>query len=295
MAPPHVAQNRIDDRVVIQDEIIPRTHFGPHYVPMDFTIKDIRGAIPARLFVRDTTKSVMYALKDLVTIAAIFYCGRECGHRAFSSSKMNNTIFGWIFHSVLLIPRQALQISHSRHHKGVGTVSRDVMHVPTRSYKGLPPPNEMVAHGETAVGQDHRQYDESVFAETPLYTVTMLFFIMALGFPMYLLTNFGGHDAPHWVSHFQTVAPLVEPHQARDIFCSNCGIAAMLSILTYFSMVYSPITVFMYYGIPYLVVNAWVFCITFLHYNDRKAPRFRDDAWNFQHGAALLIDRTAGS
>ena len=53
-------------------------------------------------------------------------------------------------------------------------------------------------------------------------------------------------------------------------------------------------TVIMYYGVPYLVVNAWVFCITFLHHDDPKVPHFRNGTWNFQRGAACTVDRSYG-
>ncbi|KAF9106789.1 Acyl-lipid omega-3 desaturase [Mortierella sp. GBA35] len=299
MAPPHVVEDQVRHRIVVEDDVQPKQQFERNYVPMDFTIKEIRDAIPAHLFVRDTTKSIMHVVKDLVTIAAVFYCAtfidtlpslalripawiaywiiqgtvmvgpwilaHECGHAAFSDSKTVNTIFGWVLHSALLVPYQAWQMSHSKHHKGTGSMTKDVVFIPaTRSYKGLAQPTEQQKQDE--------HHHESIFAETPIYTLGSLIFILTLGWPLYLFINFSGHDAPHWVNHFQTVAPLYEPHQAKNIFYSNCGIVAMTSVLAYLSMLFSPLTVFMYYGIPYLGVNAWIVCITYLQHTDAKMP-----------------------
>ncbi|KAG0281821.1 linoleoyl-CoA desaturase activity [Linnemannia exigua] len=292
MAPPHVVEDQVRRRIVVEDEAITaKQQYERNYVPMDFTIKEIRDAIPAHLFVRDTTKSIMHVVKDLVTIAAVFYCAtfidtlpslalrvpawiaywiiqgtvmvgpwilaHECGHGAFSDSKTVNTIFGWVLHSALLQKQEELNNSNQEEH--------------------------------------HDHHHESIFAETPLFTLGSLIFILTLGWPLYLFINFSGPSTPHWINHFQTIAPLYEPHQAKNIFYSNCGIVAMTSILTYLSILFSPMTVFMYYGIPYLGVNAWIVCITYLQHTDPQVPHFRDNVWNFQRGAACTVDRSFGT
>ncbi|KAG0298395.1 linoleoyl-CoA desaturase activity oriteub [Dissophora globulifera] len=329
MAPPHVVDEQVRRRVVVEDEIkIKTSNYERGYVPMDLTIKEIRDAIPAHLFIRDTTTSIMHVVKDLVTIAAVFYCAtfidtlpslalrvpawiaywiiqgtvmvgpwilaHECGHGAFSDSKTVNTIFGWVLHSALLVPYQAWQLSHSKHHKGTGSMTKDVVFIPaTRSYLGLPP-LEAAADQEEVSKHQHHHHEESIFAEAPLYTVGTLAFILIFGWPLYLIINFSGHEAPHWVNHFQTISPLFEPHQRKSIFYSNSGIVIMASILVYLSILFSPLTVFMYYGIPYLGVNAWIVCITYLQHTDPVVPHFRDNVWNFQRGAACTVDRSFG-
>ncbi|KAG9073086.1 Delta(12)-fatty-acid desaturase [Linnemannia hyalina] len=331
MAPPHVVDDQVRHRIVVEDETATKQQYERNYVPMEFTIKEIRDAIPAHLFVRDTTKSIMHVVKDLVTIAAVFYCAtfidtlpslalripawiaywiiqgtvmvgpwilaHECGHAAFSDSKTVNTIFGWVLHSALLVPYQAWQMSHSKHHKGTGSMTKDVVFLPaTRSYKGLPAPAEQQKQDELNNTQEHHHdHHESIFAETPIYTLGSLIFVLTFGWPLYLFINFSGPVHAHWINHFQTIAPLYEPHQAKNIFYSNCGIVAMTSILTYLSILFSPLTVFMYYGIPYLGVNAWIVCITYLQHTDPQVPHFRDNVWNFQRGAACTVDRSFGT
>ncbi|KAI1311537.1 linoleoyl-CoA desaturase activity protein [Mortierella claussenii] len=325
MAPPHVIEDQVRQRIVVEDEVKPKSQYERGYVPMEFTIKDIRDAIPAHLFIRDTKKSIMHVIKDLATIAAVFYCAtyidtlpslalripawiaywiiqgtimvgpwilaHECGHGAFSDNKTVNTIFGWVLHSALLVPYQAWQLSHSKHHKGTGSMNKDVVFVPaTRSYLGLPP-QEKKDHVESS---EHHHYEESILADAPIYSLLEIIAILLFGWPLYLITNMSGPSTPNWVNHFQAVAPLYEPHHAKSIFYSNCGIAIMVSVLTYFSMIFSPLTVFMYYGIPYLGVNAWIVCLTYLQHTDPMVPHFRDNVWNFQRGAACTVDRSFG-
>lgn len=92
----------------------------------DFTIKEIREAIPAHCFKRDTLRSFTYVIHDFAIIAALAYAatwidtipnqaarillwpaywiaqgivgtgvwviGHECGHQAFSPSKVRKQI-----------------------------------------------------------------------------------------------------------------------------------------------------------------------------------------------------------
>lgn len=73
MAPPNL-DSQVRQRIVGDEEVNPKALFERNYVPMDLTIKEIREAIPAHLFIRNTTKSIMYAVKDVVTIASLLYC-----------------------------------------------------------------------------------------------------------------------------------------------------------------------------------------------------------------------------
>ncbi|KAG0052334.1 hypothetical protein BGZ83_002727 [Gryganskiella cystojenkinii] len=140
----------------------------------------------------------------------------------------------------------------------------------------------------------HHHHEEALISETPIYTLGCLVGILTLGWPLYLLTNFGGHDTPHWVHHLRSNAPHFEPHQVMDLFYGNCGVASMVFILTYFSIIFSPLAVVMFYGIPHLGFNAWIVCITYLQHTDPQVPHFRGNEWNFQRGAACTVDRSFG-
>lgn len=129
----------------------------------DFTIKEIRDAIPAHCFRRDTFRSLTYVLHDFAIIGALFWAatyidqvpnvylrillwplywivqgivgtgvwviGHECGHQAFSPSKAINNGVGYVLHTLLLVPYYSWRYSHSKHHKATGHMSKDQVNI----------------------------------------------------------------------------------------------------------------------------------------------------------------------
>ncbi|KAG0327896.1 linoleoyl-CoA desaturase activity protein [Podila horticola] len=324
MSPPNVVDTQVRQRVVGDDETRSKTPFESNYVPMNFTIKEIREAIPAHLFVRNTIKSIMYLLKDVATVASLVYCANfidtlpslalripawiaysivqgtvmvgpfalahECGHGAFSDNRTINTVIGWVIDSAYLVPYHAFQISHSKHHKGTSSMTKDTDYVPlTRSKRNVP----AMTLDEDAGSNDHH---DSIFADTPLYNLSSLIPFLLTGWPMYVLINIHGYMPPKWVvPQFQPVPFKHEPHQRQGIVYSNCGVVLMATTLLSLSAVYGARIVFLLYVAPYLVMNVWLVCLTYLQHTDPKVPHFRDQAWNFQRGAACTVDRSFGA
>ncbi|KAI9231307.1 MAG: hypothetical protein BYD32DRAFT_217420 [Podila humilis] len=103
MAPPHVIDDQVRRRIVVEDEIKPKKQFERNYVPMDLTIKEIRDAIPAHLFIRDTTKSIIHVVKDLVTIAAIFYCATFIDTLPSLALRIPAWIAYWIIQGTVMV------------------------------------------------------------------------------------------------------------------------------------------------------------------------------------------------
>jgi len=193
--------------------------YGDEFEVPDFTIKDIRDAIPKHCFERSAVRSLSYVLRDAACLAATFYLFRrfvtpdnvastlargllwaaytfvqglfgtglwvlahECGHGAFSPSKRLNNLVGWILHSSLLVPYFSWQISHSKHHKATGHMERDMVFVPrTREQHA------------SRLGRLAHELSE-LSEETPIYTLLMLVLQQLVGWPNYLLTNITGHD-----------------------------------------------------------------------------------------------------
>jgi hypothetical protein len=104
MAPPHVVDDQVRRRIVVEDETLAaKEQYERNYVPMDFTIKEIRDAIPAHLFVRDTTKSIMHVVKDLVTIAAVFYCATFIDTLPSLALRIPAWIAYWIIQGTVMV------------------------------------------------------------------------------------------------------------------------------------------------------------------------------------------------
>lgn len=193
--------------------------YGNEFEVPDFTIKDIRDAIPKHCLERSGLKGMMYVFRDLTYLGTTFmlfhnfvtpetipsYPARfvlwglytflqglfgtgvwvlahECGHQAFSPSKTFNNVVGWVLHSALLVPFFSWQISHSKHHKATGHIERDMVFVPrTREEQA------------TRLGKLAHEVGE-LAEDTPIYTLTTLIGQQLVGWPHYLLTNITGHN-----------------------------------------------------------------------------------------------------
>ena len=193
--------------------------YGNPFVMPDYTINQIRDAIPKHCFERSGLRGLGYVARDIASLATVFYLtnryvtpeyipsmpvraglwalytfvqglfatglwvlAHECGHQSFSPSKVLNDTVGWICHSALLVPYFSWKISHGKHHKATGHMERDMVFVPkTKEYFA------------TRYGYILHEMDE-LTEETPIATVIHLIGQQLGGWPMYLVTNTTGHN-----------------------------------------------------------------------------------------------------
>ncbi|CAK7269024.1 Oleate hydroxylase fah12 [Sporothrix epigloea] len=193
--------------------------YGNEFKVPDFTIKDIRDAIPKHCFERSGLRGLSYAFRDCVYLGVTFclfhkyntpayvphtvargalwlvysimqglfgtglwVLAHECGHGAFSTSKTFNNVVGWVLHSSLLVPYFSWQMSHSKHHKATGNMERDMVFLPRTREEHA-----------TRLGRFVHELSE-LTEETPIYTFIALFLQQLVGWPNYLLTNITGHN-----------------------------------------------------------------------------------------------------
>lgn len=185
----------------------------------DFTIKEIRSAIPDKCFERSALKGFGYVFRDLLLLSTTFYVfktyvapdvipsyplrfalwsvygflnglfatglwvlAHECGHQSFSSSKVLNDTVGFILHSALLVPYFSWKISHGKHHKATGHMERDMVFVPrTRPL--------FAEHIGVAI-----EKLTEITEDTPIHSALYLLGRQLLGWPIYLLANDSGHN-----------------------------------------------------------------------------------------------------
>ncbi|EGS24093.1 uncharacterized protein CTHT_0000240 [Thermochaetoides thermophila DSM 1495] len=193
--------------------------YGNEFVPPDFTIKDIRDAIPKHCYERSAIRSLAYVARDIVYLSVTFYLwnkfvtleyipskpvraalwfaytflqglfgtgiwvmAHECGHHAFSPYTKLNNFVGWILHSSLLVPYFSWQLSHSKHHKATGNMARDMVFLPrTREQHA------------TRIGRMVHELSE-LTEEAPIVTLIHLIGQQLIGWWNYLLTNVTGHN-----------------------------------------------------------------------------------------------------
>jgi omega-6 fatty acid desaturase (delta-12 desaturase) len=193
--------------------------YGNEFEVPDYTIKELRDAIPAHCFERSGLRGLGYVARDIASLAATFYLfhnyvtpetipstaaraalwagytfvqglfgtglwvlAHECGHQSFSPSKTLNDTVGWICHSALLVPYFSWKISHGKHHKATGHMERDMVFVPkTRDEYA------------SRVGKLAHQLNE-LTEETPIATALHSIFQQLGGWPAYIMINVTGHN-----------------------------------------------------------------------------------------------------
>ena len=273
--------------------------YGNEFVVPDYAMGDIIRAIPKHCFKRDTLRSLGYVARDFACLATTFWAfnkfvtpetvpstpvravlwgvytfvqglfgtgvwvlAHECGHQAFSPSKIVNDTVGWICHSALLVPYFSWKISHGKHHKATGNLDKDMVFVPkTREVYS------------TRIGRLVHELDE-LTEETPIATLIHLVGQQLAGWILYLVTNVTGHNNHElqkegrgkgkkngWftgVNHFNPSSPLYEAKDAKLILLSDLGIGLTISALVYLSKQYGGWNMFVWYFLPYLWVNHWL-------------------------------------
>lgn len=155
----------------------------------------------------------------------LWVIAHECGHQAFSPSKVVNDTTGWVLHSALLVPYFSWKISHGKHHKATGNMERDMVFVPRTREQQASRLGKLVHElGELA-------------EDAPAYTLLMLIGQQLIGWPNYLLTNVTGHNyherqregrgkGKHngfggGVNHFDPRSPLYEQKDGKLILLSD--------------------------------------------------------------------------
>ncbi|KAF2269006.1 delta(12) fatty acid desaturase [Lojkania enalia] len=309
---------------------------GNEFEIPDYTIKQLRDAIPKHCFERSGVRGLGYVARDVASLAATFYVfhnyvtaenipsaaaraglwagytfvqglfgtglwvlAHECGHQAFSPSKVLNDTVGWICHSALLVPYFSWKISHGKHHKATGHMERDMVH--------LPKTREQYA---SRIGKLAHQLHE-LTEETPIATALHLISQQLGGWPMYLISNVTGHNFHErqpegkgigkknglfgGVNHFVPSSPLYEKKDEHLILLSDLGLAITLGVLFFVGKTFGWTNLLVWYVIPWLWVNHWlVVAITFLQHTDPTLPHYEAHTWTYVRGAAATIDREFG-
>lgn len=273
--------------------------YGNEFKVPDYAMGDIIRAIPKHCFKRNTLLSLSYVARDFACLATTFWAfnryvtpetipstpvravlwgvytmvqglfgtgvwvlAHECGHQAFSPSKVVNDTVGWICHSALLVPYFSWKISHGKHHKATGNMDKDMVFVPkTREVYS------------SRIGKFVHELDE-LTEETPIATLIHLIGQQLAGWVLYLMTNVTGHNNHElqkegrgagkkngWfsgVNHFNPSSPLYEAKDGKLILLSDLGIGITVSALVYLSKTYGAMNMFVWYFLPYLWVNHWL-------------------------------------
>ena len=273
-------------------------------LPADITEKSIPRALASLAFSLLTTLPV-YALGCIIPLqwsvaplwlvyavvagtlaGGCWVIAHECGHNAFHPNQAVENCIGFVIHSLLLVPYFSWQRSHAVHHAHCNHLEAGETHVPSL--------------GQSSWGDLTRQL-KRIFGDSAYGVVSIAIYLL-LGWPLYLLFGFtGGPERGFPTSHFIDSAPFNSGE--RELFpgkwkglmgISNIGLAVVLALLVVWATQTSLMRVLCVYGLPYLIINAWLVCYTWLHHTDTTIPHFSGDDWDWAKGALQTVDRPYG-
>jgi omega-6 fatty acid desaturase (delta-12 desaturase) len=229
---------------------------------------------------------LLYAVVTGTVAGGCWVLAHECGHNAFHPNRRIEAAVGFVLHSLLLVPYFSWQRSHAVHHANCNHLEAGETHVPPRV--------------DSPVGQRVAALSQRLGPQ--LYGLVSLFTHLVIGWPLYLLFGVAGGEAyGSPTSHFWHGAPfqngrrLLFPANFRlAMLRSNLGIVAMLLLLALAAAQFSLLRVLAVYGLPYLVINAWLVAYTWLQHTDTDIPHFTASEWTWAKGALQTVDRPYG-
>lgn len=272
-----------------------------------FTLGDLKKAIPPHCFKRSLVKSFSYIFSDIALVTLFYYIAdtyiadlqpplsylawpiywamqgcvmtgiwviaHECGHHAFSDYQWVDDTVGLVLHSALLVPYFSWKYSHRRHHSNTGSLERDEVFVPK-------PKSKMPWF--------------SKYLNNPPGRVMTLIVTLTLGWPLYLTFNASGRPYDRFACHYDPNSPIYSDRERVQIYVSDTGIMAMTYVLYRLSAVKGLTWVISMYGVPLLIVNAFLVLITYLQHTHPSLPHYDSSEWDWLRGALATVDRDYG-
>lgn len=229
---------------------------------------------------------ILYGLLTGTVAMGCWVIAHECGHNAFHPNRRIEGAVGFVLHSLLLVPYYCWARSHAVHHAYCNELERGQTHVPPRA--------------TSRSGQITEATRRKLGVR--LAGCVALFNHVVIGWPLYLLVGVTGGEAyGRPVSHFWMGAkgvplkrPLFPEAFRRWMVRSNLGLLVVGAALVVAAMAFSPMRVLAVYGLPYLVVNAWLVIYTWLQHTDVAIPHYDSQHWTWVKGALQTVDRPYG-
>ncbi|XP_042437845.1 fatty acid desaturase DES2-like [Zingiber officinale] len=282
-----------------------------HRAPIEkppFTLGQIKKAIPPHCFQRSVLRSFSYVVYDLIlsgtflyfalavvpqlptalavfswplywaaqgcVLTGVWVIAHECGHHAFSDYSLLDDVVGLVLHSALLVPYFSWKYSHRRHHSNTGSMERDEVFVPKQ---------------KTALPLYAK------YINNPPGRLLSLAVTLTLGWPLYLAFNVSGRAYPRFACHFDPYGPIYSDRERAQIFVSDAGL--LIAAITIFRVAatYGGFWwLVRVYGVPLLIVNAWLVIITYLQHTHPALPHYDSTEWDWLRGALATVDRDYG-
>ncbi|PNH06305.1 Omega-3 fatty acid desaturase, chloroplastic [Tetrabaena socialis] len=265
--------------------------------PPPFNLADLRAAIPAHCWEKNSAKSMAHLALDVAVVFgiaavaftvnqwwlwplywvaqgtmfwALFVVGHDCGHQSFSNNKTLNDFVGHLAHASILVPYHGWRISHRTHHANHGHVENDESWHPVT--KTL--------------------YDKlDSWARVGRLSLPWALF----AFPFYLWKRSPGKEG----SHYDPSCDLFTAGERNQVMTTNAYLIGMLAVLAACTIKLGPLAILNLYVLPYWINVMWLDLVTYLHHHgshdaNEEMPWYRGEEWSYLRGGLTTIDRDYG-
>ena len=303
--------------------------------PPNFTLADLRKAVPPHCFKRSLLRSSAYLAADCCGAALLYVAVRaadalpmplalrvalwlaytvaqgavctgiwvvahECGHGAFSEVRTRWRCFAarrvWARPHASLLLRQHPVVNDT-----VGFVFHSALLVPYFSWKFSHARHHAgtgsLERDEVFVPPTREQHEAEAPSSSVLVRAALLVGTLLVGWPLYLVKNAGSRKyAGRHADHFWPWSPVFRPGRERALVAlSDVGLLATAAVLRRAAAASSWSWVARAYFAPYLVVNAFLVLITLLQHTHPALPHFAGSEWEWLRGACSTVDRSYGA
>ncbi|MBA0575314.1 hypothetical protein Golob_024614 [Gossypium lobatum] len=132
------------------------------------------------------------------------------------------------------------------------------------------------------------------YLNNPPGRVLSLVVTLTLGWPMYLAFNVSGRYYDRVASHYNPYGPIYSGRERLQVYISDAGIVAVIYVLYKIAATKGLAWLLCTYGVPLLIVNAFLVLITYLQHTHSALPHYDSSEWDWFRGALSTIDRDYG-
>lgn len=283
----------------------------------EFTVGDLRRAIPKHCFERDLATSFKYLAVDLAVVAALFLAANRIDSLVtedglFGASAPYARALVWVAYWIVqgCVMTGLWVIGHECGHGGfadsevvgdaVGAVVHSALLVPYWSWK--------ISHrrhhsntgnmdrDEVFVPKEEDEFDDNPLLWSLPGRALQIFVTMTVGWFLYLGFNITSHKNPghRWVNHFWPWSPIFSAKERFFIVLSDVFLGVTLYGLYQVGLAYGFVWLTKMYIVPYFFVNFWLVLITLLQHTDTSLPHYTGSEWDWLRGALATVDRDFG-